>query len=256
LPEREHQVESRRIAAEYERRRALSLDDKYALDRTENLFVWQSQERALQRALRHAGLLPFGPSRRILEVGCGAGQWLLGLINLGATPSQLWGVDLSSDRIGRCHVRLPGAQLHVGDAASLPWPDGTFNIVLQSTVFTSILDDQVRRDVAGEMGRVLADDGVIIWYDFIVNNPRNVQVRGVSGREIRELFPGASIRLSRVTLAPPLSRVLARRSWAIPHVLEQMRVLNTHVLGVIRPEHCGVGPQEPTGTQSVSADNG
>jgi hypothetical protein len=39
-----------------------------------------------------------------------------------------------------------------------------------------------------EMARVLAANGVIVWYDFSVNNPRNPHVRGVKLTEILELL--------------------------------------------------------------------
>jgi hypothetical protein len=101
-------------------------------------------------------------------------------------------------------------------------------------VFSSILDPGVKRRVASEMVRVLKADGIILWYDFYVNNPWNVDVRGVKRREIHELFPGCGIAVRRITLAPPLARLLAPYSWFACEVLAQVRWLRTHYLGVIR----------------------
>jgi hypothetical protein len=50
---------------------------------------------------------------------------------------------------------------------------------MQFTVFTSILDKDMKRNIAAEMLRVLKPKGVIIWYDYFVNNPKNSDVRGV-----------------------------------------------------------------------------
>src|SRR5262249_32502074 len=79
----------------------------------------------------------------------------------------------------------------------------------QSTVFTSVLDASMKHQMASEMLRVVKDDGLILWYDYHVNNPWNPDVRGVKRREIHQLFGGCRITLRRTTLAPPLARLLA-----------------------------------------------
>jgi hypothetical protein len=87
--------------------------------------------------------------------------------------------------------------------------------VLQSTVFTSILDVAMKQAVAGELLRVVKLKGLILWYDYHRNNPWNKDVRGVKSWEIHRLFPGCRITLQRVTLAPPLTRVLAPHSFLL-----------------------------------------
>ncbi len=101
-------------------------------------------------------------------------------------------------------------------------------------MFTSILDADLRRQVASEMLRVVKPDGVILWYDFHMRNPRNPGVRAVRKAEIRELFPGCSMTLRRITLAPPITRMLAHRSSLLCHLLERVSLLRTHYLGLIR----------------------
>ncbi len=83
------------------------------------------------------------------------------------------------------------------------------------------------------MLRVLKPQGLILWYDYHVNNPWNKDVRGVKRREIRRLFPGCRITLQPVTLAPPLARLLAPYSFLLCSLLEKLRIFNTHYLGVI-----------------------
>jgi SAM-dependent methyltransferase len=156
------------------------------------------------------------------------------LRELGAERSRLAGIDLDPGRVETARGRLANADIRVGDAGTLAWPAGCFDIVLQSTVLSSILDQGVRRQVAAEMARVLAPAGVIVWYDFFVNNPSNPNVRGVRAAEIRALFPGFRVALERVTLAPPLARRLAPLTWLLPLFLERLRVLNTHYLAVLR----------------------
>jgi hypothetical protein len=59
-------------------------------------------------------------------------------------------------------------------------------------------------------------------------------VRGIRRRELQSLFPGFQLRLRRVTLAPPLARLIAPRSALAALVLEDVRLLNTHYLGLLR----------------------
>jgi len=106
--------------------------------------------------------------------------------------------------------------------------------VHQGTVFSSVLDLRVREVIASEMLRVTKPGGYIIWYDLKVNNPRNNNVRAVRASEIKRLFPGCKIALKSVTLAPPLSRLIVPRTWIGAAVLEEMRLLNTHYLGLIQ----------------------
>jgi len=132
----------------------------------------------------------------------------------------------------------PGADIRLGDASKLPWPDASFDIVLQSTVFTSILEESLRQAVAEELLRVLRPGGIILWYDFFVNNPKNSDVRGISRREIIDLFPGSKVSSARITLAPPLARFLAPCSRVLCEVLAGLRILDTHLLAVIsKPCH-------------------
>ena len=73
----------------------------------------------------------------------------------GAVAANLYGIDLIAGRIAYARERLPGADLRWGDARHLPWRDGSFDLVTQFTVFSSILDTQVQAEVAAEMLRVL-----------------------------------------------------------------------------------------------------
>lgn len=224
--------EADRIREEYRRRGREIPEGFYDLDRPANLFLRQGQERALLRALREERLIPLaGP---VLEVGCGSGNWLEMLERFGARRGDLHGIDLDPERVARAAGRFPGADLRAGDASRLPWEDRRFGLVFQGTVFSSILDPDMRQQVATEMLRVLAPGGAVVWYDFFVDNPSNPNVRGVRRGEIGELFPGCRVRLRRATLAPPLARRVVPVSWTLAALLEALRVLDTHYLGVIR----------------------
>jgi ubiquinone/menaquinone biosynthesis C-methylase UbiE len=194
-------------------------------------------ERELLEALGRHGVCALA-GRRILEIGCGTGYWVRQLVQWGASPERVVGIDLVLDRLVQARGRtVPTTCLALASATRLPFGDGTFDLVLQATVFTSILDDRVRRTAAAEMCRVLAPGGLILWYDYFRANPRNPDVRAVTGRELLALFPGAVVERRRVTLAPPIARLLASRSWLACYLLERLPALRTHYVAVIRDAH-------------------
>ncbi len=233
--DRQVQREAKRIRAEYARRARDLPADYYSPRHPANLFLRHSQERALLWALTHAELLPLD-QRRVLEIGCGTGRWLRLLADFGATREHLAAIDLDEGRLAEAAITLPGTDLRAGDATHLPWADATFDLVFQSTVFTSVLDNAVRQGIATEMRRVLAPGGAIIWYDFRVDNPRNPHVRGVPRRELRQLFPDCHIVVRRTTLAPPIARRLVPWSWPLASLLDALRLLDTHDIAVVTPE--------------------
>src|SRR5690606_20407090 len=120
---------------------------------------------------------------------------LLDLIRLGFRPEDLVGNELREDRLAEARACLPASVvLLAGDASALDLEDRSFDIVLQSTVFTSVLDDAFQERLAARMWSLVRPGGGILWYDFTWDNPRNPDVRGVSRRRVRRLFPGGSPR--------------------------------------------------------------
>ena len=197
-------------------------------------FQIQERERHVLRLLDRYHLMPLA-GRKILEVGCGTGKWLRDLIAWGADPESLFGVELLQGSAARARRLCPQTvTIECGSAANLSYESGSFDIVLQATVFTSVLDDDMRRAMAAEMLRVLRPNGIIVWYDFFLKNPWSSYVRPVTKAELRDLFPGCSFDLRRVSLAPPLTRLLAPRSWPACAVLSRIPPLCTHYLGAIR----------------------
>ena len=173
---------------------------------------------------------------RILDVGCGSGNWLIDVVRWGADPAKVFGVDLLADRVATSkRLAAPGVTVKQGDISALDLPAASFDIVIQSTVFSSILDEERRRKTAAEMRRMVKADGVIIWYDLRVNNPRNANVRATSSSELGALFPDCDVHAERLTLAPPIARALAPISTVACELLALIPWLRTHTLAAIRP---------------------
>jgi SAM-dependent methyltransferase len=91
-----------------------------------------------------------------LDVGCGdgrtAGLWL------DEHAKSYVGVDISSPAVEM--ARAAGLEaLCIDDAASLPFPDASFDVVVCLEVFEHLFDPQV---VASEIARVLAPGGILV----------------------------------------------------------------------------------------------
>lgn len=219
--------ETRAVAERYARRAA---PGRYSMLQPDVWQTVQERQRAMLRLFVQQGLTDL-PALRVLEVGCGTGGNLLELLRLGFAPEHLAGAELLPDRLAQARAVLPAAvTLHGGDASQLPIPAASQHIVLQSTVFSSLLDDAFQQQLAAAMWRWVAPGGGVLWYDFTVNNPRNRDVRGVPLARLRQLFPQAAITHRRVTLAPPLARPLCRLHPALYPVANALPLLRTHVL--------------------------
>ncbi|MBN1120866.1 MAG: class I SAM-dependent methyltransferase [Anaerolineae bacterium] len=221
-----------RLRREYARRSSAD-GRRYSLANPSHLYTVQRRQRATVGMLQRYGISLTG--KRILEIGCGHGEILYEYLGYCAGSSQLHGSDLIFDRVEKTHVWLPQIPLTCADGQSLPYAASSFDLVLQYTVLTSILDDGIKRNLAAEMCRVVKPDGAIVWYDFWLN-PTNPHAKGIRPPEIRWLFPGCDIHLRRVTLAPPITRLLIPPFWGIASLLENLRIFDTHYLALIRPK--------------------
>lgn len=146
-------------------------------------------------------------------------------------PENLVGYELLPDRADVARRLLPtGCKLLVSGALKLNIPDNSFDIVFQSTVFTSILDPGFQKDLAASMWRWVKPDGGILWYDFTYDNPRNPDVKRVPLHRVRQLFPDGRVRHWRVTLAPPVSRLVTRIHPCLYPLFNSIPALRTHML--------------------------
>ena len=223
--------EIERIRGAYAARARGQLDGRYGLFDPANLYLFQRRERALLDNVRRRGFLPLA-GRRVLDVGCGSGEVLGDFVRYGADQELVAGIDLLPERVETARARLPSAAIAVGNAAALPFQAATFDIALQFTLMSSVLDRAMRHEIASETVRVLRPGGTLIWYDFIWN-PGNRDVRGVGLAELRRLYASCAIEARRVTLAPPLSRRLARVSWTLCRLLEAMPLFRSHLIAII-----------------------
>ena len=204
---------------------------RYAPFNIANLMSVQQRERLVASMLGREGLSDLR-GMEILDVGCGSGGLFLRLMSWGVDARSLHGIDLQRDRVKSAQGIHPDLNVVEGNADSLPWGDRRFDVVTQFTTFTSILDDGVRRRAAQEIDRVLKPGGRVLWYDFWIN-PTNPRTRPLRAKEVKRLFSGYRAQLRRVTLAPPIARIVAPRGQLVAAILERIWFLQSHVLGVL-----------------------
>jgi SAM-dependent methyltransferase len=220
------------IRARYARRNSLP-PDRYSRFNADVLARVHERQRVMLALMASHGVRSLA-GVDVLEVGCGNGANLLELLELGAEPQRIVGNELLPDRMAKARLLLPDAvRLLPGDAAGQSLSDASFDIVLQSTVFSSILDDALQQRVAAAMWRWVRPGGGVLWYDFVYDNPRNPDVRGVPLKRVRELFPQGRIDARRITLAPPIARRVVRLHPSLYTAFNTIPWLRTHVLAWI-----------------------
>lgn len=168
---------------------------------------------------------------KLVDVGCGYGGHLLDFLRYGFAPQNLYGIELLPERVAGARTRLPEAlMVHEGDASSAAVTPLSQDVVFQSVVFSSLLDDGFQQELADRMWSWVRPGGGILWYYFVYNNPSNRDVRAVPLDRVKELFPQGRMTARRVTLAPPISRRVCRLHPAAYHLFNVLPFLRTHVL--------------------------
>lgn len=205
---------------------------KWSATNRGNAAIRREREQKLEQLLQRAAFLPLD-HRRILDVGCGTGETLAGFKAWGGRAENLFGVDLLADRIRRAKENFPEINFQEANAEALPFANGFFDLVTVFTVFTSILDPQMTRNLSREINRVLRSGGAVVWYDFRMNSPLNPHVHGISRKVICNLFPEFNARLVSITLMPPLARRCGSLTDPLYACLASLPFLRSHYLGLL-----------------------
>jgi ubiquinone/menaquinone biosynthesis C-methylase UbiE len=185
------------------------------------LFFQHSRERAISQLLRdyHARAKDW----RVLDIGCGKGRLLL-LLREMEIGRKLFGCDIAKDELDGKLTAL-GIPLVVNPTNTLAFGDACFDMIVQSVVFSSVPDADVRTKLAQEMDRVLEPGGIILWFDVIRTRGN---LTGFDRKEIDRLFPGYAMQGFRCGLSYRLAASLAYKSQALVTLAEAMPFWRSH----------------------------
>jgi ubiquinone/menaquinone biosynthesis C-methylase UbiE len=121
----------------------------------------------------------------VLDVGCGPGDDLFGMVERVGRAGRLVGVDASEVMIAEARRRAEERRLEitfeVGDATALPFPDATFDVCRAARLLEHLADPG---GALAEMARVTRPAGRIVVFDFdwdtlVIDHPDKQTTRTV-----------------------------------------------------------------------------
>jgi SAM-dependent methyltransferase len=201
-------------------------------------YVWRrGQDRRLALIRQFVDL----EGKRILDVGCGLGMYVEKFRNYS---SDVYGVDIDAEKVALAGERLPN--IYQAPAESLPFPDGSFDVILLHEVIEHVDDDA---ETIKEAYRCLAPGGHVIVYapnrlypfethgfyvfgryffrllplvNWLPDPIRDLfcpHVRIYTARRIKRLFDGLAVRfIAETHIFPGLDNVASRRKTLGPRI--------------------------------------
>jgi SAM-dependent methyltransferase len=127
--------------------------------------LWAGSAAPAHEALIEASAIH--PGSRVLDVGCGSGEFLRALAERGAVVA---GIDPAPGMVALARTVAPGADVRLGEAEDLPWPDGSFDVV---TAVNALQFAVATVGALAEFARVLAPGGYVAvanWAEGALND--------------------------------------------------------------------------------------
>ncbi len=183
-------------------------------------YIWRlGQERRLRMILQAAGDRLYG---RVLDNGCGVGMYAE---HLALHCPAITGLEYDFERAAQAHKA--SEQIVNGAGEHLPFPGGTFSLILSHEVLEHVQDDRL---AAREMVRVLKPGGrlalfvpnrgypfethgiywrgkyrfgnipLVNWLPALWRNRLAPHVRVYTARDLQRLFAGLPVRIVQRTI--------------------------------------------------------
>jgi SAM-dependent methyltransferase len=176
---------------------------------------WQQQSLDdLLEVAEHSPLTRFlerylAPGERVLEGGCGLGQYVLYFRRRGV---EMIGVDFSSDAVARHLAIQPQSEVHVADLTQLPFADETFDAYVSLGVVEHYADGG--QSVLSEAHRVLRPGGRLLLSTPYLNLSRRL-LRPVVERQQRTLAESGCDFYQYAFSSRTLDRILANAFFTV-----------------------------------------
>jgi SAM-dependent methyltransferase len=164
----------------------------------ENAFKWDQLIRVFYD-IEHDSLW----NHKIIDIGCGNGQDLRKMIELGAKPRNCYGVDIIKSAIDYAVKNSPpDINYHVGMVNDLECKNSTFDTIFCFNIITSYAQNDYIYSLCKELRRIIKDTGVL----FIIANIDNkscistpvsegISTRNFTMDEIAKLFSSFDIKM-------------------------------------------------------------
>jgi len=140
-------------------------------------FVWgqatiAGQIRIDRRSQILASLAEIKAEKKILELGCGTGEYTLRLVKTG---SNIIAIDISNSLIQQAKQKVNSANFIIANAENLPFKDNTFDAIVGNAVLHHLNLD----NALSEIKRVLKSGGSIAFTEPNMLNPQNLIVKNI-----------------------------------------------------------------------------
>ena len=130
------------------------------------LGTWGREGRFRREEVRLAGIVP---GDRVLDVGCGTGSLTIEAARAAGPTGRVVGIEPGIEMIERARGKAKRARLAIEFVATageaLPFPDGSFDVVLISLVLHQLPSDALHATMA-QVRRVLAPGGRLLAVDL------------------------------------------------------------------------------------------
>jgi ubiquinone/menaquinone biosynthesis C-methylase UbiE len=200
------------------------------LDNVTALAAVQAYKRRILAALGLA------PGMRALDVGCGTGDDVRAMAAVVGTGGHVVGVDVSEQLVAEARRRAAGGPANVefraGDAHTLPFADGSFDVVRTERVLQHVADPA---RVVAEMARLARPGGRVAagepdWETLVIDGSERSLVRRILnfrgdqtrhawiGRRLPALFRDAGLADIGVS-----AETLMVSDWALADAMWELR---------------------------------
>lgn len=189
-----------------------------------NYYLLISKEKTLQSFLTKNYRKTLSTAK-IMVVEFGDGSEIYSLMKYGVKPRNIYGTEIIKDYYENLKFNIPDANLRMVDNFIMPYPNGLFDIVIQTNFLSVIKKDSARSKMASEMFRLIKKGGKIFSYDLKKSTPTNI---GIDENQLTKLFPDAS----KITSVPTtINNDIAKSFVKYPLVcgtLEKVPFLTSH----------------------------
>ena len=141
---------------------------------------------------------------KVLVLGCGPGREAVGLAERGCKVTGLDLLELNIEQAeSRAHDRglAALADFQLGDATEMPFPDGSFDVVMGQDAWCHVPD---KDELIRECARVLRPGGAIVFSDWLQVGAMEADIEAemLSATASVNAFPSTLTHASRCGLGP------------------------------------------------------